>query len=130
VLREHGEHDEAEQLRGSTLASALSAARAPTETDEAITTRFETVLATETERVANAAVLAELLAPMIAQKLAQNTPAPLAPAPTVSTAAPAITPVLRPPRPRAASIADFIDEMIAQENPADTPGRGAQRRAS
>ena len=107
----------------------LAAVRAPDESDAAMTERLNALFATEAERVANATVLAEILVPMIAEQLR-----PLAaPGVTVSEIpAPAVVaPVAtKPVQPRPASIADFIDDMIAQERPLDRPGPGAQRRAS
>jgi hypothetical protein len=126
MLRERGQHDEADELHANTLGRAL-ATRGDAESEESITRRFDAVLATETERVANAMALAEVLAPMLAERMAITSPIAAgttpAPAPPLPTAAPAP----RVAKPRAASIADFIDEMIAQEKP---PDRDAKRRAS
>jgi hypothetical protein len=129
MLRERGQNEEAERLRAGELMTMLAAVRAPGDSDAATTDRLNALFATEAERVANAAVLAEILVPMLAEQLrpfatagatASETPAPAAVAPVVP----------RPAQPRPASIADFIDDMLAQERPLDRPGPGAQRRAS
>ena len=129
VLRERGQNEEAERLRAGELMTLLAAVRASGESDAATTDRLNALFATEAERVANAAVLAEILVPMIAEQLR-----PLArpgvttsEIPTPAVVAPVAT---KPVQPRPASIADFIDDMLAQERPLDRPGPGAQRRAS
>jgi hypothetical protein len=70
-------------------------------------------------------VLAELLGPMLSGQLPKGELTPVMAEPAAP--APVTPPIPKPAKPRAASIADFIDEMIAQEKP---PERGAQRRAS
>jgi hypothetical protein len=128
VLRERGQSDVAERLRSGELMTLLAAIRAPGESDAAITERLNAIFAAEAERVANAAVLAEILVPMLTEQLrplAASSSAPI-PVPT-SVVAP---PLAKPKQPRPASIADFIDDMIAQEKPPDRPGQGEQRRAS
>jgi hypothetical protein len=129
ILRERGQNEEAERLRAGELMTMLAAIRAPDDSDATITDRLNALFATEAERVANAAVLAEILVPMIAEQLRPLTASSAAaneiPAPSVVAPAPS-----KPVQPRPASIADFIDDMIAQERPLDRPGPGAQRRAS
>ena len=127
VLRERGQHDEAERLRAGTLSEIVAAARTPTDTDASLADRLEATFAAEVERVANAAVLAELLVPLLSEQLR-----PLASSQSSSPVAVTdLTRAAKSPAPRAtASIADFIDEMIAQESPPDPSGGGAQRRAS
>jgi hypothetical protein len=124
VLRERGQQDDAERIRTEELPRLVALARAPEETDAMANERLEKIFSLEEERVASAAVIAELLAPMLAGK---SRPAPVeqvavsvAPMPAAVTPAPAP----KPPERRSASIADFIDEMIAQEKPPD------RRRAS
>jgi hypothetical protein len=113
----------------------LATVRAPGESDATVTERLNAMFATEAERVANAAVLAEILVPMIAEQLRPPISSGLA-APGVSQPTVPATPLApvplapRPAAPRPASIADFIDDMIAQESPPDRSGQGAQRRAS
>jgi hypothetical protein len=116
LLRERGEHEEAERVRTGPLAALVSAARTPTDTDAGMALRLESLWAQETERVANAAVLAELLRNLLPEP-------PRSPAsPSRATAGAAATPKLSsvPSKPRAvpASIADFIDTMLEQDDPA------------
>lgn len=131
VLRERGQADEAERLRAGELMEMLATVRTADESEIATTERLNGIFATEAERVANAAVLAEMLLPMIADQLrtmvGSLTASSAAPAPAPSVAAPRVE---KPATPRATSIADFIDEMIAQEKPPERPKHGAQRQAS
>lgn len=113
----------------------LAAVRAPGESDAAVTERLNSLFATEAERVANATVLSEILVPMIVDQLRPLASAGIAAPTIVPPIAPTgpltslpVTP--KPAAPRPASIADFIDDMIAQESPPARPGQGAQRRAS
>ena len=125
MLREQGEESEADRVQSAALAELLIALRTPAETDAAFDQRVDAIFAVERERVANAAVLAELLAPLLAERL------PVA-AQSAAPKTPAGGPVARVTRPlpvAPAGIADFIDEMIAQERTDGTPP-GAHRRAS
>ena len=129
VLRERGLKDEAERVRADEVMPIVGLLRTATDTDAAITERLNTIFAAEAERVANAAVLAELLLPELTgqlRSLVVPVAAPMSPVPPLP--APAAAP--KPPPPRRGSIADFIDDMIAQERPPDRPGHGAERRAS
>jgi hypothetical protein len=127
VLRERGLNEEAERMRASEVIPMVVALRTDTDSDAAVTERLNSLFATEAERVANAAVLAELLLPTLSERLRPPT-APVLRSEPIITA----TPVMPAPKPavRPASIADFIDDMIAQERPPNRPGQGAQRRAS
>lgn len=115
MLKERGDSDAAERLRTGDLASAIESRRAESgESDEAIRARLDAIMAVEEERVANAAVLAELLAPMLGASASARVAA--------SGVHPPATPAIEPPatasapeRPRPVNIADFIDEMLAQE---------------
>lgn len=113
VLQERGDHAGAETIRSGALAAAVSALR-PTVPD--VDAQLEAVLRTERDRVVNAALVAEFLAPQLREP---NAAAPAAPpatelaAPTDDRAAPANA----EPKRRPADIADFIDEMLAQERP-------------
>ena len=128
MLRERGQNDVAERLRSGELMTLLAAIRTPGDSDAAITERLNAIFAAEAERVANAAVLAEILVPMLTEQLRPLGASSAAPTPVP---APVVAPPMATPRqPRPASIADFIDDMIAQEKPPDRPGQGAQRRAS
>lgn len=131
MLRERGKSDEAERLRCESLPPLLAAVRSPAESDAVIDGRLAAIFAVETERVANAAVLADLLLPMISEQFQTpgdvaalvSRPAPIAPlAPSLGKAPAA--------RPGPASIADFIDEMIALESEPDRPGNAPHRHAS
>ncbi len=127
VLRERGRHDEAEQMRSETLASLVTAARKPTDTEEEIARRLEALMAREAERVADAAVLAELLQSLLPE------------ASPVSTPPPRVTPAaVRPqvfaaesagPRATSVSIADFIDTMLQQDDSAGSASPASRRRA-
>ena len=115
VLRASGKIDEATQLENIELARALAVARlTPHTADEE-----SALLAEEAERVANASVLAELLAPMLAEHLRVDT----APAPAPVVVAASIAPekpskASRPPAEKnVPSIADLIDGMLSQEPP-------------
>lgn len=114
LLRERGLAEEAERLRTGSLAGMVGALRSPTDTEDALAARLALIFADETERVANAASLAELLGPLLAAQLLPSTvPGAALPSPDAAGhvgKAP-------PPRAGAGSIADFIDEMLAQETP-------------
>lgn len=130
LLRERGQKKEADQLEKTELSSALEAVRV-VETDAAVVEKLAALYASETERVANAVVLAELLAPLVASQLQATEMAGRAIATTdaVAPASRAEAPVAAAPARAAnpADIAQFIDEMIAQERP---PPRAPARRAS
>ena len=102
-LRAIGRADEAVQLENSDLPAALAAARrAGVDVDESA------LFAGEDERVADALLLAELLAPMLASRLPS--------APRLPAAGPPSAPA-RASRSRTASspqVADLIDDMLAQ----------------
>ena len=136
VLRERGEHTAAQELRGSILAETVAAIRTiGVDTDSAVTLRVEQLFAAESERVANAAVLAELLGPMLrsdgigSSAFDGSTAAagrdrgnlPEKQSATLRSSAPAAAGA--PP-----DIADFIDEMLALERP--QPPAAPKRRAS
>jgi hypothetical protein len=121
VLREQGRATDAQALEEGELARARAALRA-VHSETEFDAQFTSLLAAEAERVANAAVLAELLAPRLAELLASNGAATPSSASAISRDSP--LPVSPKPRGASANIADFIDEMLAQERP---PG---SRRAS
>lgn len=127
VLRERGFAADAERLRIGELAEMVAALRGSSDTDEAIEQRLAATFAVEAERVANAAVLAELLAPLLTDaRGVSGGPA----APGVDSASPLPASIPKPaPRAGPLDLADFIDDMIAQERPSSrTPA--TQRRAS
>lgn len=134
LLRECGQPVEAEQVRQGALAEALTAMRSSGASETIVAQQLETIFAAEAERVANAAVLAELLRPMLAPSVAVPVPsvstalASAESAAPVATAAPftppapaAITPKREAPRAAPADIASFIDDMLAQERAAPAP---------
>jgi hypothetical protein len=133
ILRERGQAEEAERLRVGELAEMLLAVRSPGDTDATVAARLDSIFSAETERVANAAVLAELLTPMLAEHLRPAATSQES-APVIATVAEPLvtTPPAKTPAPRttAISITDFIDEMIAQEKPPPRSPRVVQRRAS
>jgi hypothetical protein len=134
LLRECNQAAAAEDLRRGPLAEALGAIRTTADSDEAIQQKLDAIFAAEAERVANAAVLAELLAPLIGQKTQSHDPFGSVAAGVALEAAapPAIAPPPAPaPAPQRrdpADIAHFIDEMIAQDRPPSRPPPA--RRAS
>lgn len=126
ILHERGRADETEHVRRSELPAMIAALRTPSDTDEEIAARLNSIFTAERERVANAVVLAELLAPLLQESnrsLATAEPTSIA----ANVPAAAATPrPSRPParaRPTGGDIADFIDEMIAQERPPDRSAR-------
>jgi hypothetical protein len=132
VLRERGQPEAAERLRAGELMTMLASVRAPADSDAAIAERLNAIFATEAERVANASVLCELLLPALTEKfqLQANPPAPATAMEPVLATTPSAPFAEKPAAPRAGSIADFIDEMIAQEKPPARSGGITQRRAS
>lgn len=126
LLRERGDESAADVLARDALAKALIDFRATSaESTEDIDARLHATFEAEHERVANAATLAEFLAPLLRDRL---TGAALGPpvARSNSTAAvhgPAATPFEARRSP--ADIAGFIDEMIAQEQRSHAPVRRA-----
>lgn len=116
ILRATGKPDEARDVEITELAQALATARISFPLDDEAA-----ILAAESERVSNASVLAELLAPMLAERLRST----LAVAPSVMASAPApiraavapSKPVPRPPAEKVPSITDLIDGMLSQESP-------------
>lgn len=114
LLRAKGEDEEAARLEHTELAGALSTARltaSGSDLDE------PALLAEEAARVANATVLAELLAPLLAEQLRAN-PAVAPVATTSNHAAPALNrAAAAPAKPAvqaAPSITDLIDGMLSQ----------------
>jgi hypothetical protein len=123
VLRATGREQEAETVENRDLARALTVARAAAESESEETA----VLAVEAERVLNASLLAEMLAPLLAERLQSTLGASVADgsraatfAPPSETTAPvaSIAPA-KLPQPRKnegmPSIADLIDGMLSQD---------------
>jgi hypothetical protein len=119
VLRERGETEAAEKLTRGALAEAMAAIRTISgEAEAVVAARVEAMFEAEQERVANAAVLADLLAPLLRDEL--SSAVATVPTPSGAGANPGNprTHSRAEPRPPATGIADFIDEMIAQERSA------------
>lgn len=114
VLRATGKNDDAAALENEELARALTNARIATNnTDDEVT-----ILAEEAERVSNATVLAELLAPMLAEHLRADALPAQVPQAALATVTPeAKPPASRPAPENAPSIADLIDGMLSQRAP-------------
>lgn len=110
MLRASGRAAEADQLYAAELPPLVESARGPEGDSLAAQRQCTALLAAEHERVSTAAVLAELLAPLLSARLpppaAAREPAHPAFAPAATTrASPAPAP----------SIADFIDDMLGQQ---------------
>jgi hypothetical protein len=108
LLRNTGDTAGADRLAEHELASVLAQLPA---TDD-LPARLREVYAAEEERVADAFALASLLTPMLAHRLAASLPAQ--PRPLAE-----IVPLTRHAARQAGrgNIADFIDEMLAAEEP-------------
>jgi len=111
VLKSTGRHAEARRLEATELEAALACIRTAAEGSAEAEARIASVMAAESERVAEALTLAEILAPMLVERLGSNPPVKRA------NEAPA------EPRARRAAdedrgIADFIEEMLAQDRAA------------
>ncbi len=125
TLRFNGHTVEAARLQSTELSRALALVR--TAADGGTEERLGAIFAAEEERVLNARALAELLAPMLSERLgalsrsfASAVSAPLRPLASPPTRdAGAVVAAATP------TIADFIDEMLAQERPL---GRETSRR--
>lgn len=122
MLRVTGRDDEANALEHGELAVALSTARidADGEVDEAA------LLAQESDRVATASVLADLVAPLLAERLRAEI-ASLALRTPNAAAAPTAAPDPPPPSPprgpaeAVPAIADLIDGMLTQQKKPPAP---------
>lgn len=112
MLRAKGSKEDAVELENTELARVLAAARlSELSPDEEVL-----IFRQEAERVTNASVLAELLAPLLAEELGANTrfaPAVAASSPTPVTPKPANAPRPTPVKPP--SITDLLDGMLSQE---------------
>ncbi len=111
VLKSTGRHAEARRLEETELEAALAAVRKTAQASAEAEARIASVMAAESERVAEALALAEILAPMLVERLGANPPAKRA------TEAPA-GPRARPAADEDRGIADFIEEMLAQDRAA------------
>jgi hypothetical protein len=109
-LRCEGLTTEAQLIEQTEFAEAAARAREAAESQEEADSLLKTLLAEESARVAEAIAFAEVLVPMLAKRLAALIPSPRAP-----TAAPAAPRERKPGRDENRSVADFIDDMLAQE---------------
>jgi len=132
VLREQARTAEAETLQRLELEPLLETMRSGGDTLLTLDARLAATMAEESDRVANATLLAELLAPMLGLRTGADEPKT-----SIAALRPAASPVARAnaapsPKPAraAASIADFLDEMIAQESMPTRPPVPAPRRVS
>ncbi|MGA2017082.1 MAG: hypothetical protein ABSH26_08995 [Opitutaceae bacterium] len=109
LLHSEGRGAEARRMEETELAAAAVRARAASGAGVESDDRFRAIVEEERERVAGAVALAELLAPMLSERLLALAPAH----------APAAGPAPRKPGARAPvdgrGIADYIDEMLAYE---------------
>jgi len=132
VLHERGEGSAADTLEAGPLAELIAALRTTAENSAEFDQRLETVFTTEQERVANASALAELLLPLLSHGtplFGVVSPTPPAPAPQTLSAPVSFAEPAPPVRRAPGAIADFLDDMIAQEQ-AETAPHVPHRRAS
>jgi hypothetical protein len=103
---------EAQAIEKTEFAEAAAKARGVSGSEFEADTILKTIVAEEQERVAEAIAFAEVLAPMLAKRLSGISPPPApSPAPQPRRAkAPALD--------QNRGIADFIDDMLAQERSA------------
>lgn len=113
VLRSRGRHAEARQLEDAELAGLLVRIRATEEAAD-FDARVDAIRDGEKARVAEAVAFAEILAPLLAERLGASSPA----------ASAALKPTPRPRGTNAAvedrGIADFIEEMLIQDRAGST----------
>jgi hypothetical protein len=109
-LRSEGRAEDASRVEGGELAAAVAEARKTSESEAEADALLEAVIAEDEERVADAIAFAEVLLPMLAEKLRPS-----------STAVARVAEGPRQRRPTAGrsgeapDIADFIDDMLAQD---------------
>jgi hypothetical protein len=108
-LRFEGMAREAQVIEDTEFAEASARARCSSGSDLEADSVMESLLADERERVAEAVAFAEVLVPL----LSRNLPGLARPAAAAPTAAPRKARMPAPDESR--GIADFIDDMLAQE---------------
>jgi hypothetical protein len=113
VLREQGRQAEAETMMAQELAG-VRATLSDLGDSSAVEMRMAAIFAREEERVADATVLAELLAPTLCAAGAVSTPS-VRSMNEATSSSPRIAPKPLVARGGTGDIADFIDEMLAQE---------------
>lgn len=110
ILRSEGRSGEAQRIEDTEFAAAADQARGALGAGPGAEARLEALLAGERERVAEAVAFAEILAPMLSARLrAPGTAGP----PAAESPLPARPGARRPAEARA--VADFIEEMLAQD---------------
>ena len=109
-LRCEGLTTEAQLIEQTEFAEAAARARESTESKEEADSLLKNLLLEESARVAEAIAFAEVLVPVLAKRLAALIPSPRAP-----LVAPATPRERKPGRDENRSVADFIDDMLAQE---------------
>ena len=112
-LRLEGREAEAREIEGRELEPAVAEARKDSESEAEAEAVLRAVTSDDEERVAEAIAFAEVLVPMLSERLSLQAPAPGIPkrGPRQSRAASG-------DQDQAHGIADFIDEMLAQQRPA------------
>jgi len=113
-LRSEGETDHARELEETELAEATAQARRHAGSEFEAESILQQLIADEKERVADAVAFAEILVPMLADRLGGLAARPAAPA-VVAPRRPKVSPPVEP-----RGIADFIDDMLTQERRAST----------
>lgn len=114
MLRATGRPSEADAIEATELVVAKEQMRGAPEDFESWDEHLLRIREAEEARIADAVALAELLAPLLSQRL-QLGAAPVAQRPVAPSAAVLIRPARTPAAQR--GIADFIDDMIAQAAP-------------
>ena len=109
-MRSEGMTAEAQVIEATEFAEAAARARLTSSSQEEADSLLKALLAEEAARVLEAIAFAEVLVPMLAKRLSA-----LGPAARVSAAAPAASREKRPSVDENRGIADFIDDMLAQE---------------
>jgi hypothetical protein len=112
-LRLEGREAEAREIEGRELEPAVAEARKDSESEAEAEAVLRAVTSDDEERVAEAIAFAEVLVPMLSERLSLQAPAPGIPkrGPRQGRAVPG-------DQDQAHGIADFIDEMLAQQRPA------------
>jgi hypothetical protein len=108
-LRTEGHVREAQLVMDTEFAEAAARAREMAASGSDADSMLETLLAEEELRVAQAVAFAEVLVPMLSARLSALVPAPRVSAP------PAAPRERKPAQDDNRGIADFIDDMLAQE---------------
>ena len=117
-LRSEGLTGEAQIIQETEFAGAAARARALFASESQADTLLSELMGEEEERVAEAVAFAEVLVPMLARRLSIHAPAP---APRAGSAKPRTSARVAPGEVR--GVADFIDDMLAQDSLASQRSR-------